>query len=137
MMHSPPANSPETSDRKPSWPKYSLLLSVLLWLLAWQAIAWFVPIQPRTVILSPGDLESGGSLYLTGFSPDSTTLVTAVEPDPNMPGQIYRLWDVSTGQDLGTIGRKDKTILPNVVYVSQRDLVNEIVFPMKPYIDSS
>jgi hypothetical protein len=60
-----------------------------------------------------------------------------VEPDPNVPGQIYRLWDVKTGQDLGTVGRTDKTILPNVVYLSQRDLVTEIVFPIKPYIDSS
>src|SRR5260370_37298329 len=130
------ARLPESSSPKIRWPKYSLVLSVFLWLLVWEAIVCFVPVQPRLVIRTSEDLENEGSLYLTGFSPDSTTLVTAVEPDPNERGQIYRLWDLETGQDLGVIGSKERTILPNVVYCSQRDLTREMDFPMKPFLDT-
>ncbi len=133
-----PKSAFETSDPKPTWPKISLAILIFLWLMTIEFIFWFIPAQPRWVIRNPSDdVEEPASLDLTGFSPDGKTLVTAVEPDPNEPGQIYRLWDVNTGRDLGTVGRKDKTILPNVVYVSQRDLAREIVFPIKPYIDSS
>jgi hypothetical protein len=92
MGDSSPAKPAETSDPKPWWPKYSLLLSVFLWLLAWEAMVWFVPAQPRRVIHNPSDnVEERATLYLTGFSPDGKTLVTAVDPDANEPGQIYRL----------------------------------------------
>jgi WD40 repeat protein len=128
------AHSTDIGDSKSSRPWLSLLVSILLWLLAWEVIVWFVPIQPRLVVAAH-DEETEESEYLMGFSPDCKTLVTVMEPDPNEPGQIYRLWDVNTGQDLGTLGSREKTILPNVVYVSQRDLVSEIVFPLKPAID--
>jgi hypothetical protein len=117
-----------TIDTKLPWPKLSLVVSGLLWLIAWEAIVWFVPSHPRWVIRNPADGEEGFSQYLMGFSPDSKALVTAADLDPNMPGQFYRLWDVNTGEDLGTIGRKDKTILPNVVYASQKSLTREILF---------
>jgi WD40 repeat protein len=129
------ASPTEMTEHKPSWPKLSLVVSVLLWLLAW-VIVWFVPVQPRFVIPAH-DLETETSEYLMGFSPDGRAIVTAVEPDANEPGQFYRLWDVNTGRCLGAVGSADKTILPNVVYLSQRDLVDEVVFPIKPYIDSS
>jgi hypothetical protein len=40
------ASPAEMGDRKPSWPQLSLAVSVLLWLLAWEMIVWFVPVQP-------------------------------------------------------------------------------------------
>jgi hypothetical protein len=135
MADSSPANPTEIGDRTRSWPWFSLLVSVFLWLLAWEVIVCFVPVQPRLVIAAH-DVEAEESEYLMGFSPDGRAIVTAVEPDPNEPGQFYRLLDANTGRYLGTVGRTDKTILPNVVYLSQRDLVDEVVFPIKPYIDS-
>jgi hypothetical protein len=81
--------------------------------MAWKAIVWFVPAQPRWVIRNPDDLEEGLSHYLTGFSPDGKALVTAEDCDANEPGQIYRLWDVNTGEDLGTIGSNGTTGMVN------------------------
>jgi WD40 repeat protein len=141
MTDSIPAGAAEATATKPRWPKYSLLFSAFLWLLAWEAIVSFVPVQPRVVIAShkveTEEVDTDYSEYFMGFLPDGRALVTTMGYDPNEPGQIYRLWDVNTGQDLGTFGRKDKTILPNVVYLSQRDLLGEITFPIKPHIDST
>src|ERR1700746_3036671 len=100
-----------------SWPKFSLLISVFLWLLGWQAIVWFVPIKPRIII--------GTNQSLMGFSPDGTTLVTASDPNLSPSSAIYHLWDTGTGQHLGTIGDGGRNILPNVVYCSQRNLLGE------------
>src|SRR5207248_2164008 len=49
-MDNPSTNPVEAADRKGSWPKMSVFVSVLLWLLAWGAIIWLVPIRPRLVI---------------------------------------------------------------------------------------
>jgi len=98
------------AGRKPAWPWFSVLTSVFLWLLAWEAIVWFVPVQPRLVI-STRDLEAETTEQLFGFSPDGRTLVNIVE-DPNELGITYRLWDTRTGQDLGRIGDKEKNFWP-------------------------
>jgi WD40 repeat protein len=117
----PPASSPETIHRLSSWSKWSLFLLVLLWLVAWGAIVCLVPVQPRLVINA--DHES-----LMGFSPDGTTLVTAIDADPHLSSSTYHLWNTRTGQDMGTIGQGDRNILPNVVYCSQRNLIRELAF---------
>jgi WD40 repeat protein len=129
MGHSSPANPTEMSDRRGSWSKFSLLLSVFSWLLAWQAIVWFVPARPRQVIRIPKDLESETAQYLIGFSPDGNSLLTGDERDPAKPGTIFHLWDVATGQHLGTVGDDETNTLPNVVYSSPRNLLEEIIFP--------
>ena len=116
MVRSLPASPPETSDAKPLWPKFSLLISILLWLLAWELILWFVPVQPRLAIRT--------SDYLAGFSPDGGTLVTTVQRDAILTGQI-RLWDLKTGRDLGLIGEEGTNLLPNVVYLPQRNLLSD------------
>jgi hypothetical protein len=128
MGDSSAANPTEMSGRKPSWPKLSLFVSVLLWLLAWEVIVWFVAAQPRLVIPTH-NLETQTSEYLMGFSPDGRTLVNAVEQGPNQPGIVYHLWDTRTGQDLGMIGNEKKNFLPNVVYCRQKDLLKETWFP--------
>ncbi len=131
MMRSLSASLPETSDAKPSWPKFSLLISVFLWLLAWEVIVWFVPVQPRLVIRTDNP-ETETSEFLTGFSPDGKMLVTSAgERDPALPGTIFHLWDVRTGQELGTLGSEKKNVLPNAVYSSQRNVLDEIIFPFK------
>src|SRR5216684_3579107 len=116
MADSSPAKPTEMSGCKPSWPKLSLVVSVLLWLLAWEVIVWFVPVQPRVVIRTSDRLE--------GFSPDSQLLVTGLMQDGFLTGQI-RLWDVKTGQKLEVVGEVGTNLLPNVVYVGQRDLISE------------
>ena len=129
MIRSLPASLLETSDPKPSWPKLSLLVSILLWLLAWELIVWFVPVQPRLSIRTDNP-ERETSEFLAGFSADGKTLVTSVGGrDPVLPGTIFHLWDTKTGQDLGTVGSEEKNVLPNVVYSSQRNLLDEIIFP--------
>jgi WD40 repeat protein len=112
------ANSAETGDRKPSWPKWSLLISALLWLLAWQAIVWFVPVQPRAVLRT--------SERLMGFSSDGKTLVTMDEQDAgHYPRVLYHLWDANTGQDLGGFGHEEENNLPTIVYSSHRGWLDE------------
>src|SRR5439155_24973814 len=104
------------ADRKRSWPWFSTLISAFLWLLAWEAIVWFVPIRPRAVIPTDNP-ETDTSEFLMGFSPDGKMLVTSVgERDPALPATICHLWDIRTGQDLGAIGSEEKNILHNVVY---------------------
>src|SRR5947209_6973739 len=115
-MHNPSTNPSEAADRKASWPKVCLLVSILLWLLAWEAIVWFVPVQPRVVLRTSDRLE--------GFSPDGQTLVTGPQHDSFLTGQI-RLWDVKTGQELETLGEVGTNLLANVIYSDQRDLVYE------------
>jgi WD40 repeat protein len=120
-----------TTHNKLPWPILSVIASGLLWLMAWEVIVWFVPLQPRLILQGSEDLY-----FLMGFSPDGKTLVTvAGDRDPAQPGQIYHLWDVETGNDLGVVGSigavgsDEKTLLPNVVYRSQRDLRRETDFP--------
>jgi WD40 repeat protein len=116
MGDASPAGPAETSDPKPSWPKFSLAISVFLWLLAWELIVWFVPVQPRVLISTSDRLE--------GFSPDGQTLVTGLQHDSFLTGQI-RLWDVKNGQELEVLGEMGTNLLPNVVYSGQRDLLYE------------
>jgi WD40 repeat protein len=127
MSDSSPATA-EMTHTKRSWPKFYLLIAVFLWLLAWELITWFVPIQPRLIIRTD-DLETLHREYSMGFSPDGTVLVTSVERDPILPGAIYHLWDTRTGQDLGLMGSQEINLLPNVVYLSQTDLLAEALFP--------
>jgi WD40 repeat protein len=119
MSESTCATPPGMDDPKPLWPKFLLLITVCLWLLAWELIVWFVPVQPRLAIRT--------SDYLAGFSPDGGTLVTAVQRDRYLTGQI-RLWDLKTGRDLGLIGEEGTNLLPNVVYLPQRNLLSEGAF---------
>jgi WD40 repeat protein len=113
-------------DAKRSWPKFSLLISALLWLLAWELIVWFVPIQPRAVIPIPNNdgVDPEISENLAGFSPDGKLVVTTVERIMHLTGQFH-LWGASTGEDLGVVGKEGTYLLPNVVYWPQRDLLSE------------
>jgi hypothetical protein len=95
--------SSEMRDAKRSWPKFSLLTSAFLWLLAWVLITSFLPIQPRLIIRAE-NLETATCEYLAGFSPDGKALVTTVERDPILPGVIYHLWNTRTGEEMETIG---------------------------------
>jgi WD40 repeat protein len=128
-MNEPSAISAEQSERMRPWPKVWLVISALLWVAAWEVIVWFVPIQPRLVIRTDNP-ETETSEFLAGFSPDGKMLVTFVgDRDPALPGTIFHLWDIKTGQDLVTLGSEEKNILPNVVYSCQRNLLDEIIFP--------
>src|SRR5713226_5090102 len=88
MGDSSPANPTEMSDCKPSWPRFSLVISVFLWLLAWEVIVWFVPAQPRLAIRiscnDDSDLEI--SENLAGFSPDGKMVVTTLERITTLTG---------------------------------------------------
>ena len=64
------------SGRKPSWPRLSLIVSALLWLLAWEVIVWFLPVQPRLSIRTDNP-ETETSEFLAGFSADGKWLVSA------------------------------------------------------------
>jgi WD40 repeat protein len=116
------------SDHKRSWPTLSLLISVMLWLLASEMIIWFVPVQPRAVLRTSDRLE--------GFSPDGQTLVTGLQRDSFLTGQI-RLWDVNTGEELEVVGEAGTLLLPNVVYLPQRDFLREsgICEQLDPTVD--
>jgi WD40 repeat protein len=116
---SPPSGNIPVAKRP--WPKLSLLLVLFLWLLAIETIFWLVPVQPRIVMPTSGDL------YLAGFSADSKTLVTTIEREGRDTGEI-RLWDITTGQELGIVGKEGTKTLPNVVYFPQRNLLDEISF---------
>lgn len=140
MVQTLSASSPESSNPKPSWPKYSLLLSVFLWLLACEAIVWFVPVQPRLAIRirCNDDLDPEISENLAGFSPDGKMLVTTIERITQLTGQFH-LWDAETGQDLGIVGKEGTRLLPNVVYWPQRNLLTESGFSdsFDPAVDRS
>lgn len=111
------SNSPaRASDTKLPWPKLSLVVSGLLSLMAWEVIVWFVPAQPRAVLKT--------SDRLMGFSPDGQTLVTGLQPHGFLTGQI-RLWSANCGEKLEVVGEAGTILLPNVVYLSQRDLISE------------
>jgi len=129
MADASSANPAEVIDAKSSWPKLYLAVSLFLWLLAWEVIVWFLPVQPRLSIRTDNP-ETETSEFLAGFSADGKTLVTSVGGrDPVLPGTIFHLWDTKTGQDLGTVGSEEKNALPNVVYSSQRNLLDETIFP--------
>jgi len=129
MADASSANPAEVSDAKRSWPKWYVVVSVFLWLLAWEVIVWFVPVQPRAVIRIPWyeDPDSWISENLAGFSPDGKMIVTTVERTTSMTGQIH-LWDANTGQDLGVVGKEGIRLLPNVVYCPQRHVLAECGF---------
>jgi WD40 repeat protein len=73
---------------------------------------------------------------LEGFSPDGQILVTGLQRDEFLTGQI-RLWDANTGAELEVVGEAGTNLLPNVAYLGQRDLLyeNRLVEKFDPSVD--